>query len=377
MILPILPLYAKNEFSMSPTTVTMLIAAFFAAQLVGGPILGRWSDKIGRVPVLIVSQIGTVIAFIGFGVAAAPWMLFAARAFDGLTGGNLVVAQAYVTDVTPREHRARALGLIFAMFGLGFFVGPAIGGVLASFGPRLPYFFAAAVAAAVVLLTWFTLDESMTAEERQEIREKAVKLSLRSALANRPLTWTVVLAFLAQFGLGLVVSTFALFGEAVLFDSNAELGVGLLLALVGLFQLITQTGILPRALALIGERKLIPVGIGSRAAGLVIYSFTVSPWLAAFGAMFFAIGGGLSMPPTQSVATKTVDDSKRGGVLGVIQASMSLAFITSMAIGGALFTIAPHLPNRVALGASLLALVPALALQRSLRGHLEPVPGET
>ena len=376
MILPILPLYAKNEFSMSPTTVTMLIAAFFAAQFVGGPVLGQWSDKVGRVPVLVVSQIGTVIAFIGFGIATVPWMLFAARLFDGLTGGNLVVAQAYVTDVTPREHRARALGLIFAMFGLGFFIGPAIGGMLATFGARVPYFFAAFVAAIVVLLTVFTLHESMTAEERQAIRDKAVKMSLRSVLAIRPLRWTVALAFLAQFALGLVIATFALFGEAVLFETNAELGVGLLLALVGLFQVVTQVGILPGGLSLFGERKLIAIGIGFRSAGLVIFAFTVSPWLAAVGGILFATGGGLSMPPTQSVATKTVDDSRRGGVLGVIQASMSLAFITSMAIGGALFTIAPHLPNQVALGASLLALLPALALQRSLRLHLDPVLGE-
>ena len=143
MILPILPLYAKNDFSMSPTAVTLLIASFFAAQFVAGPILGRWSDKVGRVPVLIISQVGTVIAFIMLGVAGSVWMLFASRILDGLTGGNIVVAQAYVTDVTPRENRAQALGLVAAMFGLAFIIGPAIGGLLVAAGPQIPYFVAA------------------------------------------------------------------------------------------------------------------------------------------------------------------------------------------------------------------------------------------
>ena len=365
MILPILPLYAKNEFSMSATEVSLLVASFYAAQFLGGPILGRWSDKAGRVPVLIVSQIGTVIAFVAFGLASAPWMLFAARFFDGLTGGNIVVAQAYVTDVTPKEHRARALGLIFAMFGLAFFVGPVMGGLLVGFGPRVPYFFAAAAAAIVVLLTVFTLDESMTTEERTALRDKAVKLSFRAALAIRPLVLAMILAFLAQFALGLVIATFALFGEAVLFDTNAELGVGILLTFVGLSQIVTQTAILPKAIARLGERRLVSVGIGLRSAGLVVYAFTVSPALAAFGGFVFAMGGGLTMPATQSIATKTVDDSMRGGVLGVMSASMSLAFISSMAISGVLFSVAPHLPNQVALGASILALLPAMLLRRS------------
>jgi DHA1 family tetracycline resistance protein-like MFS transporter len=364
MILPILPLYAKNEFSMSPTEVSLLVASFYVAQFVGGPILGRWSDKAGRVPVLIVSQIGTVIAFIAFGLATAPWMLFAARIFDGLTGGNIVVAQAYVTDVTPKEHRARALGLVFAMFGLAFFVGPVVGGMLVGLGPRVPYFVAAGAAAVVVLLTVFTLDESMTAAERAAIREKAVRMGFRAALAIRPLMLTMALAFLAQFALGIVIATFALFGEAVLFDSNAELGVGLLLTFVGLSQIVTQTSILPRALARLGENRLVSVGVGLRTLGLVFYAFTVSPIVAAMGSFFFAMGGGLTMPPTQSIATKTVGDSMRGGVLGAMSAAMSLGFISSMVISGMLFTVAPHLPNQVALGASILALVPAFALRR-------------
>jgi MFS family permease len=367
MILPILPLYAQGQFNMSPTAVTLLVASFFAAQFIGGPLLGRWSDKIGRVPVLIVSQVGTVIAFAAFGLATAPWMLFASRIFDGLTGGNIVVAQAYVTDVTPREKRAQALGLIAAMFGLAFIIGPLIGGLLVGLGARVPYFIAAGAAAVVVALTALTLDESMTAEQREEIRANAVKLSFKAALAIRPLVFVLLIAFTAQFALGLVISTLALFGEAVLFDTNPELGVGLILMFVGVSQLVTQTAILPRAIARLGEERLVVVGIVIRSVGLLIYSVMVTPALAVLGGIFFSMGGGLTIPPAQSIATKTVDDSKRGGVLGVFQAVTSLSVIFSTAIAGVLFAVYPHLPNQVAFGASIVSLVPALALGRTMR----------
>jgi DHA1 family tetracycline resistance protein-like MFS transporter len=306
---------------------------------------------------------------VGFGLAWSAWVLFAARIFDGLTGGNIVVAQAYVTDVTPREHRARSLGLIAAMFGLAFFVGPAIGGLLVAFGPQVPYFAAAIAAGLVVVLTVFTLDESMTHEERTTLRANAVKMRMRDALKIRALTLTMIIGFITQFGLGLIMATFALFGEAVLFDSSAELGVGLLLAFVGLAQIITQTAILPRALRWTTEERVMVGGIIVRTAGLIIYAFTVSPLFAAAGGMFFAMGGGLTMPPAQSIATKAVDDSRRGGVLGAFQSVVSLSVIISTAIGGALFAVYPHLPNQVALGASILALVPAVMLV----GHMVPM----
>jgi DHA1 family tetracycline resistance protein-like MFS transporter len=247
MILPLLPIFAQDEFGMSPTAISLLVSVFFVAQFLAGPILGRWSDRFGRVPILIVSQIGTVLAFVAFGLAGAAWVLFAARIFDGLTGGNLVVAQAYITDITPPNRRAQGLGMIGAMFGLGFIVGPVVGGILVGVGgPRLPYFVAAAAAVAVVLLTVFTLDESHTPEDRREVTKNGVRVSSRTALGNRPLMYTLSIVFMVQFSLGLLMATFALFGQAVLFDTSVELGVGVLLAVLGLSQILTQLAVLPR-----------------------------------------------------------------------------------------------------------------------------------
>jgi len=167
LVLPILPLYAQRRFDMSPQTITVLVSSFFMAQFAAGPWIGRLSDRFGRIPILIISQVGTVISFLMLGVAQSTWMLFAARLLDGITGGNIIVAQAYITDITPEKERTTALGYVFAVFGLGFVFGPALGGLLAAaYGEQVPFFIAAAAAALVVVLTWFTLDETLSAEER-------------------------------------------------------------------------------------------------------------------------------------------------------------------------------------------------------------------
>lgn len=372
LIIPIIPLFAKNEFGMSPTMITLLISSFYAAMFVGGPVLGRWSDKVGRVPILIISQVGTVASFIIFGTAGAVWVLFAARILDGLTGGNIVVAQAYVTDITPKQKRAQALGLIFAAFGVAFFVGPAIGGLLVGLGPRVPYFLAAFAAGVVVLLTVFTLDESMSPEERSQSVARAQKLPFREALRVRPLILALVVLFVAQSALGVVMATFALFGEAVLFTSNAALGVGLLLAIVGLAQVVTQTALLGPAIDRFGETHVMAGATVIRTLSLGLFAVASTVWVAGVGSALFAVGSGLLLPTLQAMATNTVDDSMRGGVLGVYQSTTSLAVIISTAVSGVLFAMNPHIPFIAAFVLSALSLVPALLLVRYYGRQHEP-----
>ncbi len=373
LILPILPLFAQDEFGMSPLQITLLVASFYAAQFVGGPILGRLSDRVGRVPILIISQIGTVISFIMFGMAEAVWVLFASRILDGITGGNIVVAQAYVTDITPREKRAQALGLIFAAFGVAFFIGPVIGGLLVGFGARIPYFVAAGAAAIVVLLTIFTLDESMTETERAEHQAVSEKLSFSKALRVKPLMLALLVVFIAQMALGVVMATFALFGEAVLFDVNPELGVGLLLAVLGLSQIITQTALLGRAIDRFGEMRVMTIAVIVRTVSLGIFAIATVVWVAGIGSALFAVGSGLLLPTLQALATRSVDDSMRGGVLGVYQSTTSLAIIISTAMSGFLFAVSPHTPYIAAFVLSGLSLIPALMLVRYLGRETESI----
>ncbi|MYC93775.1 MAG: MFS transporter [Caldilineaceae bacterium SB0661_bin_32] len=270
LIFPVLPLYAQREFHLSAELITLLASSFFAAQFLSGPYVGRLSDNYGRIPVLIVSQIGTVISFVILAFAPSFGWLFFARVLDGITGGNIIVAQAYITDITPRERRTESLGYILAAFGLGFMFGPALGGALAAaYGPSVPFLVAAVAAGAVVLFTWYALDETLSAEERRRARaRRAGSLSVGSLLGGAPwalpLLAILLIAFLGQFALGLLQSTFALFGEAVLFKGESreitDVGIGLLLSVVGVSQLFTQTYLLRRLARRFDEGQLVVDG---------------------------------------------------------------------------------------------------------------------
>ncbi len=372
MIMPILPLYAQRRFAMEPQVITLLITAFFVAQALAGPYLGRLSDKVGRVPVLIVSQIGTAVSFFMIAFAPSVAILFVARILDGITGGNIIVAQAYITDITPREKRTQSLGLIFAVFGLGFIVGPALGGILSAlFGPTVPFIGAGVAAILTVLLTWRTLDETLTPEQRLKNREaRDSSLSPRHIVKNSSLMLILGIVFVGQFGMGLLQATFALFGEAVLFrgydPQMVDLGIGLLLSVVGLSQFLTQLILLPRAVVRVSDATIVVIGLISRTLGMLIFALAAAPLVGAVAAVFFAMGMGLMMPPLQSLATRTVSDELRGGVLGVYQSTISVAVIVSTAVAGTLFALDATFPYWLASGLGLVALIPAVLLYRRM-----------
>jgi DHA1 family tetracycline resistance protein-like MFS transporter len=206
MVLPILPLFAEREFGMSASAITLLNTSYFIAQFLAGPYLGRLSDKYGRIPILLISQIGTVISLIMLGFGNSVWMLFAGRILDGITGGNYIVAQAYATDVTPAKDRTQVFGYIFLAFGLGFVIGPAMGGILSSyFGYHTPYIVAAVASAIVVLMTYFMLEESITPDKAKNGEEKQEKgLAFGELIQNLPFVSIVLIAFGAQFAFSML-----------------------------------------------------------------------------------------------------------------------------------------------------------------------------
>ena len=372
---PILPLYAQNEFEMMPQAITLLLTAFFAAQFVAAPFIGRWSDRRGRLPVLIVSQIGTVVAFLMLGFAQSVAMLFFARALDGITGGNIVVALAYVTDIMPESKRTQALGYVMAAFGLGFIVGPAMGGLLASqFGPQTPFVVAAAAAFATVALTWFTLEETLSPEVQARNRQAVrARMSPAALLSNVPLTAVLIVTFVGRFGFGLLIGTFALFAEALLFAgydfADVSLRVGLLLMLVGIGQFFTQIALLPAALRRYNDTVIVLLGAISRAIALFILAVAALPAFAALSMILFAIGSGLLMPALQSLVTKTVSPALRGAILGLHQSVMNLAVILSTAVSGALFALDPNLPNWLGAFLYSLSLAPGIFLWLWVRNN--------
>ena len=156
IILPLLPFYAE-KFGASPAVVGLLVSSYALCQLIAGPILGRWSDHMGRRPLLLVSQVGTLIGFLILAYANALWLIFLSRIIDGLTAGNLSLAQAYISDVTKPENRAKSFAIIGIAFGMGFLIGPAISGFLVQYSYQYPIFAAAALSATSILATYFLL----------------------------------------------------------------------------------------------------------------------------------------------------------------------------------------------------------------------------
>jgi DHA1 family tetracycline resistance protein-like MFS transporter len=372
LILPILPLFAERQFNLHPATVTLLVSSYFMAQFFAGPYLGRLSDQHGRVRILVISQLGSAVSFFMMAAAGSAAMLFAARVVDGITGGNIIVAQAYVTDVSPREKRTEALGYIFAVFGISFVIGPALGGVLSAWlGARMPFVIAGAAALVTAVMSWLLLDETVTHQSAAAGRYQPVRLGPAEVASNFPLMLILVIAFVGQFGLGMVQATFALYGDAVLFSEYAEevasLGVGLLLAVIGLGLFVTQTWLLGPLKRRFGDARLVILGTLLRSMSLVVFATSRSPWPAVFGSLLFALGQGVMMPPLQSLATRTEAESVRGGVLGIYQSSAGLATIISTAIAGAIFAVNPTTPYWIAGAFSLCVVAPGLILLKMTR----------
>ena len=239
VIIPILPLYAQGTFQGSVIQITMLSSAFFGAQFLAAPVLGRLSDRHGRRPLLLVSQLGTVLAFMLF-IFAIPLgqridalglslplsggmlVLFAGRLLDGITGGNITIAQAYISDVTSEEHRAHGLGLLQGAFGAGFIFGPAFGGILSNYGQVAPFIGATIITSITLLLTLFTLKESLTEEERDANHNgRGVRrIPWKNILGSPALLLVLVIGFIGSMAFSSMPSTFALFADHVIFANT-------------------------------------------------------------------------------------------------------------------------------------------------------------
>ncbi|MBE2268596.1 MAG: MFS transporter [Anaerolinea sp.] len=379
IVLPSLPLYAQRHFTASPELISLLLASFFIAQFLAAPFIGRLSDRYGRLPVLVISQFGTFLSFIILGAAATLPVLFAGRILDGITGGNVIVAQAYVTDITTREERTRGLGVIFAAFGLGYILGPALGGLVSAFfNDRATFFVGAAISLLTTILTWLLLDESLTPERRALLAQIGKpKMTFRDVLNNIPLRWILIIGFGSQLSIALLQSSIALFSEAELFKGATEqtvsLGVGLLLTGIGVGQFITQLALIRPAVERFGEQRLVIFGAFFRGLGLLTIPLFGSPWLVGTVSLIMvAVSSGLMMPSLQALATSTVPEGQNGGVLGIYQSATSLGIIVGTALGGQLFAAAHGLPFVTGGIVLWVMIIPALLLSRSNVPSLHP-----
>ena len=330
IVIPVLPFYAEGTaFNATPRTVGLLFASYSIMQLIFSPVLGSLSDKYGRRPVLLLSIIGTGIGFLILGLATTVLMLFIGRILDGITGGNISTAQAYIADITTKENRAKGMGLIGAAFGLGFIFGPAIGGILSQWGIHVPFFFAASLCFANAMLLYFTLPETVTPDHPAKNLAAGGRSwrQVMQSLKEPRLAFVLVIYFLFIVAFSIMTTSFSLY-TMFRFGYDAT-HTGYLFAYVGLIAVIIQGGLIGRLVKRFGELPLVIFGAFCFAISLFAVPF-VGP--AAGGLAGLLIGGGvfsmgnsLATPALTSLASKSVGPEQQGAVLGVTQSTASLA----------------------------------------------------
>ena len=351
LILPLLPFYAET-FGGSPIVIGLLLTSYSAAQFIGAPVLGRLSDKYGRRPILLVSVFGTFVGYLLLALANGLWMLFASRIIDGITGGNISVAQSYITDVTDEQNRAKGLGVIGAAFGFGFILGPAIGGLLSTFGFAVPAIAAAALAFLNMIGITFWLPESLTDATRTELAKHPRRSFAVDALVQalrRPRVGAL-LQIRFFYGVAFVSfeSVFALFTQfrLELTVQTAGMTVGLILAYVGVLAALVQGVAVGRLAVRYGESKLIFAFMILLSISLVSWAFVPNLLflLAVLIPLSFSVG--IINTSINSALTKSVGREEIGETLGLNASLESLTRVLAPTTSLLLFEgIGPYAPG--------------------------------
>lgn len=369
LVIPLLAIYAES-FGATALQATLLVSVFAVCQLVSGPLLGHASDRVGRKPMLIISQIGTFIGFIILARASTLWMIYLSRAIDGATAGNLSLAQAYIADHTAPEDRAKAFGLIGIAFGLGFFIGPSVTGYLAdAHGLNAPIYLAAAMSATSILATTLLL-KGGTPTTSLAHRTDALRWRTYSQYFARPELRGLLVQFLFfMLSFSVFISGFALFAERRLVWNGEPFGpreIGFAFTYVGLLGIVLQGGLIGRLVKVLGERRLALAGFMALVVGYMGLGLVTSIALLIVVSTITAFGNGVLRPALTSLITRQAASHEQGVVLGITQSMTSMASIVAPAAAGWLIG---H--NHMTLWATLAALLAGVGVVLS-RGQENP-----
>jgi MFS transporter, DHA1 family, tetracycline resistance protein len=343
IILPLLPFYAE-KLGASAFTVGLLVSAYAVCQFFAGPVLGQISDRVGRRPVLIVSQIGTFIGFLILANAGTLWLVFLSRIIDGLTAGNLSLAQAYIADVTKPSERSKSFAVIGIAFGIGFLVGPAISGYLAQYGYSVPIYVGAALSFGSILCTYFLLPANPPVPESEEGEEEGppppagrrlgiFDLGGYAKYFERPeLRLHLWQFFLFAFSFSAFVSGFALFAQRRLDFGPKQ--VGYVFAYVGFLGIILQGGLIGRLVKYFGEKPLVLGGFIAATIGYAGVGFTYDWKMLLIVSLASSYGTGVLRPAITSLVTQAACRQEQGVVLGLTQSITSVCQIVAPLMAG-------------------------------------------
>jgi MFS family permease len=361
IVYPVLPFYAER-FGASPLVATSLVSVYALCSLISTPVIGRLSDQYGRRRLLLLSQAGTCVGFIVLGFSEALWMVFLGRILDGLTAGNLSTAQAYISDHTEPQNRAKAFGVIGIAFGIGFSLGPALGGLLGGSGnEHVPFLFAACLSAGSIILSYTLLEPGGSPQAAPDTapstdaavagpaapggkRPGVFELSTYMAYFRRPGLGLVYLQFfLYTFMFSAFMSGFALFAERRFKTADGHYWtsteVGYLFAYVGFLGIIVQGGMLGRLVKRFGEVKLAVAGFVTVLVAYALLGFTEAITMLVVVATISAFGNSVLRPVITSTLTQRVGRHEQGVALGISASLNSLSMTLAPPLGGSLLTL--------------------------------------
>ncbi len=372
MVFPLIPFYAL-KFNASPTTIGMIFASFFVAQLISAPIWGRVSDRYGRRPALLIGLSGSAAGFLMFGFADSIGLLFVSRIVQGLGGGTTGVTQAYVGDTVPPEDRARSLGWLSAGTNVGTMIGPVIGSFASYWGQEAPGIIAASLCIVNVFFAWKWLPESMPKHDPLAAKRKPVWHGVWSVVrhpAGRVQRLTVIysVSMLAFSSLSAVLALYlgAEFGVT-------ERTIGYVFLYIGVFSVIMRSALIGPVVDRIGEHWSIRAGAACLILGMLSYPAATSLWMLALTVPLVPIGTALLFPATTALMSRASEKSELGTTMGIAQTFAGLARVAAPLCATALFQGFGHAaPFYFAAG--IVGLVSILAFQVDLPAPVESVP---
>ncbi|MFC1790392.1 MFS transporter [Patescibacteria group bacterium] len=357
LVLPFLP-YMAQDLGASPLTVGLILTSFSLLQFISAPIMGKLSDRFGRKPLLVISQISTMVSFVILGFAKSLPLIFLSRIVDGALGSNFTIAQAVLADLSTKKDRSRIFGIGGMAFGFGFLVGPVLGGTLAKFSYSLPAYLAAGISFLTILMTVFFLPETLRKRKSPLLPRTAGESGVTEIHHSEQnkikiIDWASTKNFFASFPTGIILTqlffyflahaifqgSFSLFARGKL---NLETDqVGYLLGFIGLTNIIIRGGLLGKLIKLFGEEKLRFWGMILTALGLSFFPVAWNFKSLLTITTLFALGNGLARPFMTGAISRSVSDSKQGEVMGVTSSLGSLSRIIGPLVGGITLTSLP------------------------------------
>ena len=386
IIIPVLPhlieQLAGGGIADAAWWVGVFGAVFALVQFGFSPIQGALSDRFGRRPVILISNLGLAIDFLVLALAPTLWLLFAARIVLGMTAASFTTANAYIADITPPEKRAAAYGMLGGAFGLGFILGPGLGGWLGEISLRLPFWVAGGLALCNFLYGFFVLPESLPKEKRTARFEvhSAHPIGAMKFLARHPLLLRMaIVMFLVYLAHYVLQTTFVLYAQ-YRYDWGPK-AVGYVLMLVGVCDGTVQTMLTGRLTARFGERRVLVAGMFCGIVAFTFMGFATSGWVFLIGIPLLALWS-LSGPPVQAIMTREVEPTEQGRLQGAVTSLGSFAGIFGPYLFAQVFafSIGPstplHLPGLAFVFAAILLVVGTLIALRATRhhGHIAPLP---